>query len=25
VHEYLGTGGALPAPVTPASMALAAR
>jgi glutamate synthase (NADPH/NADH) small chain len=25
VHEYLGTGGSLPAPVTPASMALAAR
>src|SRR5262249_54459232 len=25
VHRYLGTGGVLPAPVTPASMALAAR
>jgi glutamate synthase (NADPH/NADH) small chain len=25
VHEYLGTGGSLPAPVTPASMALATR
>jgi glutamate synthase (NADPH/NADH) small chain len=25
VHEYLGTGGSLPAPVTPASAALAAR
>jgi hypothetical protein len=25
VHEYLATGGSLPAPVTPASMALAAR